>query len=115
MVGVEAGAQATPQVTSPGSLAPTGQPHGGGKTNTPSNKAVVATAQKTPACAPIIKECKTLGFVVGQWKTDNGLWKDCFTPVVSGKGSATRDGQPVTVPVSPQNVQACKAAVFPGQ
>jgi hypothetical protein len=72
---------------------------------------IIATAKQTPACQSIIQECKQLGFVVGQWKTDNGLWKDCFTPVVHGK-TATRDGQPVQVQTNPSNVKACRSAVF---
>ncbi len=72
---------------------------------------VVKTATHTPACQPIIGECKTLGFIVGQANKDNGLWKDCFGPVVKG-GSPTRDGKPINVPVNPSDVQACHAAVF---
>ena len=48
----------------------------------------------TPACQSIIAECKSLGFIVGQAKEDNGLWKDCFGPVVKGGGTPTRDGKP---------------------
>lgn len=80
----------------------------------PKAGAIIAVAKQTPACESIITECKNLGFVAGQWKTDNGLWKDCFTPVVHGK-TATRDGQPITVPANPGNVQACRAAVFKTQ
>jgi hypothetical protein len=69
------------------------------------------TAQNTPQCMHIITECKSLGFIPGQYKTDNGLWKDCFDPVVMGKGSPTRDGKPVTVPVNASDVQGCKAAL----
>jgi hypothetical protein len=83
-------------------------------TKAPKGGPNIAVAKQTPACESIITECKSLGFVVGQWKTDNGLWKDCFTPVVNGK-TATRDGKPVSVSVSPSNVQACHAAVFKTQ
>jgi hypothetical protein len=84
-------------------------PAGGGKNQ---SNGEVTVAKKTIPCQHIITECKTLGFVAGQYKTDNGLWKDCFNPVVKG-GKATRDGSPITVPVSASDVQACKAAVFP--
>jgi len=67
-----------------------------------------AAAEHNPACQRIINECKKLGFITGEWKQDNGLWKDCFDPVVKGKGSATRDGKPISVPVSPGDVQACR-------
>ncbi|MGA8490374.1 MAG: hypothetical protein WB711_08130 [Terriglobales bacterium] len=69
-----------------------------------------AAAEQNPACQKIISECKNLGFIQGQWKKDNGLWKDCFDPVVKGGGSATRDGKPITVPVSASEIQSCRAA-----
>jgi hypothetical protein len=66
--------------------------------------------EHNPACQKIINECKNLGFIQGQWKKDNGLWKDCFDPVVKGNGGATRDGKPISVPVSASDIQACRAA-----
>jgi hypothetical protein len=68
------------------------------------------SAESNPACERILAECKKLGFIQGQWKKDNGLWKDCFDPVVKGGGTATRDGKSISVPVSPSDVQACRAA-----
>lgn len=73
--------------------------------------AVQTIARQTPQCMHIITECKKLGFIPGQWKKDNGVWKDCFDPIVMGKGTPTRDGQPITVPVNPADVQGCQAAV----
>jgi hypothetical protein len=69
-----------------------------------------SAAEHNQACQRIMNECRKLGFIQGQWKKDNGLWKDCFDPVVKGGGSATRDGKPISVPVSPSDVQACRAA-----
>jgi hypothetical protein len=84
-------------------------------TKTPPNHAAAsqshATAESNPACQRIIAECKKLGYIPGQWKKDNGLWKDCFDPIVKGGGTPTRDGKPLNVPVSPSDVQACQAAV----
>jgi hypothetical protein len=88
--------------TAAGALAPA---------STSKGTAVQKIARQTPQCMHIITECKKLGFVPGQWKTDNGVWKDCFDPVVLGKGTPTRSGQPITVPVNPSDVQACHAAV----
>jgi hypothetical protein len=85
-------------------------PPAGGKNQ--SSNGEVTIAKKTLPCEHIITECKKLGFIAGQYKADNGLWKDCFNPVVKG-GSPTRDGAAITVPVSASDVQACKAAVFP--
>jgi hypothetical protein len=75
------------------------------------HKAMQNTAENNPACQRIVNECKKLGFIVGEWKQDNGLWKDCFDPVVKGKGNATRDGKPISVPVSQSDVQTCRTAV----
>jgi len=69
-----------------------------------------AAAGGNAACQRILNECKRLGFIQGQWKQDNGLWKDCFDPIVKGNGTPTRDGKPISVPVSPGDVQACRAA-----
>jgi hypothetical protein len=72
----------------------------------------IATAKNSVPCQHIITECKKLGYIVGQAKKDNGLWMDCFNPVVKGH-QPTRDGAQVTVPVNPADVQACRSAVFP--
>lgn len=65
--------------------------------------------QSNPSCQRILTECRRLGFAYGQWKKDNGLWKDCFDPVVRG-GTATRDGKSINVPVSASDLQSCRAA-----
>ena len=84
--------------------APQTTPHRGGQN-------MAAAAEQNPACQRIIAECKNLGFIQGQRKKDNGLWKDCFDPVVKGGGSATRDGKPISVPVNGSDVQSCRAAI----
>ena len=38
------------------------------------------------ACKKIVEACKAAGFVQGEWKTGNGLWKDCVDPIVQGTG-----------------------------
>jgi len=99
MIGAEVAAQTMPR-PSTGGMTPQTQTKGGNHSAIESN----------PACQRIIGECRRLGFIPGQWKKDNGLWKDCFDPVVKGGGTPTRDGKPVSVPVSPADVQACRAA-----
>ncbi len=69
-----------------------------------------AAAESNPACQRILTECKKLGYIQGQWKKDNGLWKDCFDPIVKRGGTPTRDGKPMNVPVSSSDVQACRVA-----
>jgi len=102
MIGVNAMAQAT-RPAIPGTT-PQVPPKGATST-----KAAQNAAQRNPDCQQIVEECKKLGFIVGQWKVDNGLWKDCFDPVVNG-GKPTRDGKPIEVPVSQNVVQQCRAA-----
>ncbi len=100
LIGVNATAQTMSHPTT--STIPQTQPTKGGQNH--------AAAENNPACQRIIGECKKLGFIQGQYKKDNGLWKDCFDPVVHGGGSATRDGKPISVPVNSNDVQACRAA-----
>jgi hypothetical protein len=101
MIGVEVAAQTMPHPSISGT-SPQTQPSKGGQNH--------AAVESNPACERIISECKKLGFIPGQYKKDNGLWKDCFDPVVKGGGSPTRDGKAISVPVSPADVQACRAA-----
>ena len=101
MFTVNAMAQATARPAAPAatSQAPT---KGATSTKTARNE-----PPRYPACRQIYDECQKLGFIVGEAKQDNGLWKDCFDPVANG-GQATRDGKPIQVPVSPKTVQECR-------
>jgi len=103
LASVMIGASATAQLATHPTTSPTGQQN-------QASKAAQARAEQNPACQKIIAECKNLGFIQGQWKKDNGLWKDCFDPVVKGGGSPTRDGKPISAPVSASEIQACRAA-----
>src|SRR5581483_10162417 len=44
-----------------------------------------AAVESNPSCQRILNECRRLGFVQGQWKRDDGLWKDCFDPVLKAE------------------------------
>jgi len=101
MIGADVMAQTAVHPSTTGTTQQT-QPSKGAQNHT--------SAENNPACQRILAECKKLGFIYGQWKKDNGLWKDCFDPVVKGGGTATRDGKAISVPVSPSDVQACRAA-----
>jgi hypothetical protein len=85
-------------------------PHTANGANTQAQHKAQNAAESNPACQKIIQECKNLGYIVGEWKKDNGLWKDCFDPVVKG-GTPTRDGKAINVPVSQSEVQSCRTAV----
>jgi hypothetical protein len=68
-----------------------------------------AYVQDNASCQKIVSECKSLGYVVGAYKQDNGLWRDCFDPILHGQ-TPTRKGKPMKVAVSPSEVQECRAA-----
>jgi hypothetical protein len=59
------------------------------------------------ACERILEACKQHGFIKGQWKKDNGLYKDCFDPIIKG-GNITQDGKAASVSVSQGDIQACR-------
>lgn len=95
-------------VTAQTSAAP---PSSGGPHAQSPNVARHRVAFGNPACRRIVNECTQMGFIEGQWKKDNGLWKDCFDPIVKGGGSPTRYGKPIDVPVSSSDVEDCRAAL----
>lgn len=101
MIGANAMAQTASPFPSNRGVSPQTLPSKGGQNH--------AGVERNPACQRIIGECKRLGFIQGEWKEDNGLWRDCFDPVVKGGGQATRDGKPIHVPVSAKDIQACRA------
>lgn len=94
-------AQTAPRATI-GGVSPQGQPAAGTHNH--------AAVEGNPACQRILAECRRQGFIQGQWKKDNGLWKDCFNPIVKGGGQPTQNGHPVNVAVSPGDIQACRSA-----
>ncbi len=63
-----------------------------------------SSIEKVASCAPVLNECKKLGFVAGGFKEGNGLWRNCFYPTVAGK-SASLKGKEVKVTA---DVSACK-------
>lgn len=95
-------AQVVPR-TPPIGVSPQTQPNRGGGYHH-------GAAEGNAACRRILNECRRLGFIEGQWRKDNGLWRDCFDPVVKGGGTPTRDGRPISVPVSSRDVEECRAA-----
>ncbi len=100
MIGASLAAQTAPRV-----------PMGNSPQQTQQNRGAQnhAAVERNQSCQRILSECRNLGFIQGEWKQDNGLWKDCFDPVVHG-GQATRDGKSINVPVSSADIQACRGA-----
>jgi hypothetical protein len=106
LASVTFGINAVAQATATKAAAPANGQQAGTQKAAAAKKAV----ESNPACQRIVDECKKLGFIQGEWKTDNGLWKDCFDPVVHS-GKPTRDGKSIEVPVSASDVQSCRGTV----
>ncbi|HTQ72691.1 MAG TPA: hypothetical protein VMI74_00255 [Burkholderiales bacterium] len=75
--------------------------------------ATCALAQKTPneppgPCKEIANACRNAGFIKGDWKKGDGLWRDCVDPIMQGKSTAPGATKPLPQ-VDPSLVSACKA------
>lgn len=60
------------------------------------------------ACKQIADACRKAGFIRGDWKKGDGLWRDCVDPIVQGAATVPGATKPLPV-VDPQVVAACKA------
>jgi hypothetical protein len=59
------------------------------------------------ACASIAKACLDAGFIPGDWKKGDGLWRDCVDPIVQGQTSVP--GATKSLPtVDAKSIAACK-------
>jgi hypothetical protein len=59
-------------------------------------------------CKEIAEACKQAGFVQGDWKKGDGLWRDCVDPIIQGKTNVPGATKPLPT-VDPKTVAACKA------
>ena len=64
------------------------------------------------ACRQVRKACLDAGFVQGGAKTGNGLQKDCFEPLVSGRPPPLRSTRPLPH-VAPDVLDICRQADGP--
>lgn len=79
-------------------------------TTSPKRGQRIVIIEQTPACQNILTACKKAGFIAGEMKEDNGLYKDCFNPLLHGL-TPTQRGQNVTVQINPADAQTCYAAL----
>ena len=59
-------------------------------------------------CKEIADACRGAGFIKGDWKKGDGLWRDCVDPIMQGKSSAPGGTKPLPQ-VNASLVSACKA------
>lgn len=59
-------------------------------------------------CKQIAEACEKAGFMKGDWKKGDGLWRDCVDPIMQGQ--TTVPGATKSLPtVDASLVSACKA------
>lgn len=87
-------------------LAQTTNPSVGGGQNPHHEGHRMAVIEHTPSCQNIVTACKNAGYVSGEWKEGNGLFKDCFGLLVSGKGTPKKQ-----VSVNASDVESCHSAM----
>jgi hypothetical protein len=59
-------------------------------------------------CKQIEQACKNAGFIQGDWKKGDGLWRDCVDPIMQGQTNVP--GATKSLPtVDAGLVSACKA------
>ena len=56
----------------------------------------------------VAQACQQAGFIKGDWKKGDGLWRDCVDPIMQGKTSVPGATKPLPA-VDPSVVAACKA------
>ena len=71
-----------------------------------------ATPKSEGPCDQITKACKAAGYKEGEAKEGEGLWYDCFDPIMKGQ-KATGKKQPAGV--SSEMIAACKAKEAKGK
>ncbi len=60
------------------------------------------------ACKEIAEACKKAGFMKGDWKKGDGLWRDCVDPIMQGQTSAPGATKPLPS-VDANVIAACRA------
>ena len=60
------------------------------------------------SCQQIAKACQQAGFVKGDWKKGDGLWRDCVDPIMQGQTSVPGATKPLPS-VDAGLVADCKA------
>jgi hypothetical protein len=62
----------------------------------------------TGPCKTVEQACKNAGFIQGDWKKGDGLWRDCVDPIMQGQTNVPGATKPLPT-VDAKAVAACKA------
>ena len=61
------------------------------------------------SCMQIVNACKSAGFIQGDWKKGDGLWRNCIDPIIQGQTGVAGGTKPLPT-VDPNIVAECKAS-----
>jgi hypothetical protein len=72
-----------------------------------------STTTKMPSqppgpCQKIADACRSAGFIKGDWKKGDGLWRDCVDPIMQGQTTVPGATKPLPT-VDASLISACKA------
>jgi hypothetical protein len=73
----------------------------------PAVSLAAAPAQGQGPCQEVVAACKSAGFILGDFKTGNGLEVDCVWPIMRGTPQPPKAKIPLPK-VSPATIAACK-------
>jgi len=59
-------------------------------------------------CKQVEQACKNAGFIQGDWKKGDGLWRDCVDPIMQGQASVPGATKPLPA-VNANAIAECKA------
>ena len=59
-------------------------------------------------CKQIEQACKNAGFIPGDWKKGDGLWRDCVDPIMQGQANVPGATKPLPA-VNANAIAECKA------
>jgi hypothetical protein len=59
-------------------------------------------------CKQIADACQKAGFIPGDWKKGDGLWRDCVDPIIQGVSTVPGGSKPLPT-VDASLIAACKA------
>jgi len=60
-------------------------------------------------CRAVEQACKNAGFIQGDWKKGDGLWRDCVDPIMQGQTNVPGATKPLPS-VDAKAVADCKSA-----
>ena len=74
----------------------------------PLNSMAAPAEEPSGPCKQIADACTAAGFVKGDWKKGDGLYRDCVAPIVQGAKTVPKATKPLPI-IDAATISACKA------